>query len=250
MSPSLPKPQDRDPLDGWRTLRRFIPYLWPADRPALKRRIVGAMVFVLFAKATALALPYVYKRAIDAMTTPANEAAMVAMALVIAYAAGRLAGVVFDNLRNITFERVGQEATRALAQDTGDLVEARAAAMALLQGVAGRPPIGARLGLAQKLVEIPRKRGAGTDREVLARRLDALSLLVRDLGVVGAPDAGTSGGDAVLANPDLGRDLAAMARHFDTARVLSSFAAVDQARRSLDRNQAAKVVADWLACEM
>jgi ATP-binding cassette subfamily B protein len=52
------------------------------------------------------------------MTTPANEGAMVAMALVIAYAAGRLMGVVFDNLRNITFERVGQDATRSLAEDT------------------------------------------------------------------------------------------------------------------------------------
>jgi hypothetical protein len=48
----------------------------------------------------------------------------------------------------------------------------------------------------------------------------------------------------------IGRDLSAMARHFDTARILESFAAVDQARRSLDRNQSAKVVADWLACEM
>ena len=109
---------NREPLDGWRTVRRFVPYLWPADRPALKRRIVGAMAFVLLAKATALALPYVYKRAVDAMTTPANEAAMAAMALVIAYAAGRLIGVLFDNLRNITFERVGQEATQTLAQDT------------------------------------------------------------------------------------------------------------------------------------
>jgi DNA polymerase-3 subunit delta' len=140
--------------------------------------------------------------------------------------------------------------SRALAQETGDLVEARAVAMALLQGVAGRPPVVARLGLAQKLVEVPRKRGAGTDREVLARRLDALALLVRDLGVVGAPAASPGGDGSVLANPDLSRDLAAMARHFDTARVLNSFAAVDQARRSLDRNQAAKVVADWLACEM
>ena len=40
---------------------------------------------------------------------------------------------------------------------------------------------------------------------------------------------------AALANPDLGRDLAGMARHFDTARVLNSFAVVEQARRSLDR---------------
>ena len=118
MPPTAPAAKDREPLDGWRTVKRFVPYLWPADRPALKRRIVGAMAFVLLAKAAALALPYVYKRAVDAMTTPANEAAMAAMALVIAYAAGRLMGVVFDNLRNITFERVGQEATQTLAQDT------------------------------------------------------------------------------------------------------------------------------------
>ena len=141
--------------------------------------------------------------------------------------------------------------SRSLAQDTGELVDARAAAMALLQGVAGRPPVGVRLGLAQKLVEVPRKRGAGTDRDVLARRLEALSLLVRDLGVVNAPSADASDGEATtLANPDLGRDLAGMARHFDTARVLNSFAVVEQARRSLERYQSAKVVADWLVCEM
>ena len=99
-------------------MRRFVPYLWPKDHPALRRRIVVAMGLVLLAKATTLTLPYVYKRAVDAMTTPANEAAMVAMAFVIAYALGRLSSVVFDNLRNITFERVGQEATRTLAEDT------------------------------------------------------------------------------------------------------------------------------------
>ena len=118
MHPAAPLSDDRDAADSWRTLKRFGPYLWPADRPELKRRIVGAMAFVLLAKATTLALPYVYKLAIDAMTTPANAAAMAAMALVIAYAFGRLAGVVFDNLRNVTFERVGQDATRALAEDT------------------------------------------------------------------------------------------------------------------------------------
>ncbi|QYU69599.1 ABC transporter ATP-binding protein/permease [Leptolyngbya sp. 15MV] len=111
---TIPALQD---YDGWATLRRFFPYLWPHDRPALRRRIVGALGLVLIAKATTLALPYAYKRAVDAMTTPANEGAMVALAFVIAYAAGRLAGVVFDNARNIVFERVGQEATRSLAED-------------------------------------------------------------------------------------------------------------------------------------
>ncbi|MBD3730938.1 MAG: ABC transporter ATP-binding protein/permease [Sphingomonadales bacterium] len=103
--------------ETWPTLRRFLPYLWPADRPTLKRRIAIAMLLVLVAKATTLALPYAYKRAVNAMTTPANEAAMVALSFVIAYAAGRFAAVAFDNTRNIVFERVGQDATRVLAED-------------------------------------------------------------------------------------------------------------------------------------
>ena len=118
MPPELNAAQSKVDLEGWPTVRRFLPYLWPRDNPRLKRRIIGAMCFVLLAKATILALPFAYKKAVDAMTTPANEAVMVALTFVIAYAAGRFASVMFDNLRNITFERVGQDATRQLAEDT------------------------------------------------------------------------------------------------------------------------------------
>src|SRR3546814_20084558 len=38
-----------------------------------------------------------------------------AVGLVLAYAGARFAGVLFDNLRNVVFERVGQDATRELA---------------------------------------------------------------------------------------------------------------------------------------
>jgi len=103
--------------DGWRTLRRFLPYLWPADRPGLRARIVGAVLLIIAAKAVTLALPFAYKKAIDAMTVAGNAAFTVAFAFIIAYALGRFAGVAFDNLRNIVFERVGQDATRALAED-------------------------------------------------------------------------------------------------------------------------------------
>lgn len=116
MPPDFPTPTPAG-HDSWKTLRRFLPYLWPHDNSALKRRIVIAMLLVLAAKATTLALPFAYKRAVDAMTTPANAAMMVAVALVMAYALGRFTSVVFDNLRNITFERVGQDATRQLAED-------------------------------------------------------------------------------------------------------------------------------------
>jgi ATP-binding cassette subfamily B protein len=103
--------------DGWATLKRFLPYLWPADRPDLKRRIIGAVIFILLAKAVTLALPFAYKRAVDAMTIGGSALMQVALAFVVAYALGRFAGVAFDNLRNIVFERVGQDATRALAED-------------------------------------------------------------------------------------------------------------------------------------
>jgi len=104
--------------EGWRTLRRFIPYLWPKDRLDLRLRIVGAVLLILAAKATTLLLPFAYKRTIDAMGTKVGEPAFtIAFAFVLAYALGRFAGVLFDNLRNIIFERVGQDATRALAED-------------------------------------------------------------------------------------------------------------------------------------
>ena len=107
------------PIDAesWAILKRFLPYLWPRENAGLRRRIVIALVLVLMAKAVTLALPFAYKRAVDAMAGEVGEAAMLAMALVLAYGLGRFAGTAFDNLRNIVFERVGQEATRHLAED-------------------------------------------------------------------------------------------------------------------------------------
>ncbi|MDE2411765.1 MAG: ABC transporter ATP-binding protein/permease [Sphingomonadales bacterium] len=117
MPPDQPAPDKHARHDGWGTLRRFLPYLWPADHPGLRARIVGAVALILAAKATTLALPFFYKRAVDAMSVTGNAAFQIAFAFIMAYALGRFAGVLFDNLRNIVFERVGQEATRMLAED-------------------------------------------------------------------------------------------------------------------------------------
>jgi ATP-binding cassette, subfamily B, heavy metal transporter len=103
--------------DGWQTLRRFLPYLWPAENPALRWRIIAAIVLILAAKAATLGLPFFYKRAVDLMTVTGDPAVMLALAFVMAYSLGRFASVAFDNFRNIVFERVGQDATRALAED-------------------------------------------------------------------------------------------------------------------------------------
>jgi len=114
--PHTKLPRARD-AESWPTLKRFLPYLWPAGNPALRTRIVIAMVLVLAAKAVTLALPFAYKGAVDAMSGTAREGVTVALALVAAYALGRFTSVAFDNLRNMAFERVGQIATLHLAED-------------------------------------------------------------------------------------------------------------------------------------
>jgi len=106
----------RDPA-GWGTVRRFLPYLWPKGRPELRWRIAGAVFFVVIAKAVVLSLPFAYAGAVDAMSKGGDEALWVALALVTAYAAGRFSTVLFDNVRNMIFERVGQDAVRALTED-------------------------------------------------------------------------------------------------------------------------------------
>ncbi|WP_353198041.1 ABC transporter ATP-binding protein/permease [Sandarakinorhabdus sp.] len=116
-APHAPPQGDAD----FRTLRRFLPYLWPAGRGDLKLRVVAALALVLLGKGVTLAMPYTLKLALDAMAAPKAlappDGVMVAAALVASYALARFTGVLFDNLRNAVFERVGQEAARHLSLD-------------------------------------------------------------------------------------------------------------------------------------
>ncbi|MGD9812688.1 MAG: ABC transporter transmembrane domain-containing protein, partial [Sphingobium sp.] len=115
MPPDMPTPEQPTPPMG-ATLRRFMVYLWPADAPALRARVVLAMLLVLAAKGITLVMPFAYKGVVDRMVPGLQGEAGLAIALVAAYAGARFGGVLFDNLRNIVFESVGQEATRHLAE--------------------------------------------------------------------------------------------------------------------------------------
>ncbi|MGV1685115.1 ABCB family ABC transporter ATP-binding protein/permease [Sphingopyxis sp. NJF-3] len=97
------------------TLKRFLPYLWPAGHTEHKVRIVLAALIVLASKGVQLSMGFLYGAAIDRMAPGMEEGVALAIGLVLAYAGARFAGVLFDNLRNVVFERVGQDATRELA---------------------------------------------------------------------------------------------------------------------------------------
>jgi len=98
------------------TLRRFLPYLWPAGMPGLKARIVGAMILVVLSKLVQVRVaPFALQGAIDRMASGPRDAVSLVVLLVIGYAAARFGSTLFDNLRNTVFERVGQDATQRLA---------------------------------------------------------------------------------------------------------------------------------------
>lgn len=114
--PPDPTSQSRADLPLWPTLRRFLPYLWPVGETALKARIVGAMLLVIASKLVQVyGAAYTLKYAVDRMASGDRSLGMLVMLLVIGYAGSRFASTLFDNLRNVTFERVGQDATRRLA---------------------------------------------------------------------------------------------------------------------------------------
>ncbi|MEP0323211.1 ABCB family ABC transporter ATP-binding protein/permease [Bauldia litoralis] len=109
------------------TLYNLWPYMWPTDRPDLKKRVAVALLVLVAAKVVTVLIPYTYKWATDALVTPTpGDAAAVGMAailtvpvmLVIAYGVGRILMNVFNNLRDALFAKVGQHAVRQLAYKT------------------------------------------------------------------------------------------------------------------------------------
>ena len=97
-----------------RILLRFLPMLWPKGEAELKARVIAAVLLVFAGKAAVLLMPFAYKGVIDRMSGEQVAFGVVAM-LVVAYTVARFAGVLADNLRNASFEKVGQRAARKLA---------------------------------------------------------------------------------------------------------------------------------------
>jgi ATP-binding cassette subfamily B protein len=104
------------------TLRRVVPYLWPDGQAWVKRRVVIALIFLLLAKLVSVSTPFLYKLAVDNLGGEAPDTGMIlglgAVGLVVAYGLARLGAVVFGELRDAVFVRVGQRAIRRLAIET------------------------------------------------------------------------------------------------------------------------------------
>jgi DNA polymerase-3 subunit delta' len=127
----------------------------------------------------------------------------------------------------------------ALDGESEEIAEAREAAAGLLRGVAASTDPRRRLESAKLLI------GTGADRDELARRLRALSSLLRDIGVLLS-----RADERILANTDMKPLLGGLLKTFDGDRTVRAFSAVDRAVSALERNASPKIVADWLAFQL
>ncbi|WP_431299275.1 ABCB family ABC transporter ATP-binding protein/permease [Tabrizicola sp. BL-A-41-H6] len=107
---------------GWQTMRRVMPYLWPDGQPWVKRRVIMALVLLLASKLVSVTTPWIYKLAVDKLAGEAPDTGMLmglgAVGLTVAYGLARLGTVMFGEMRDAVFVRVGQRAIRRLAIET------------------------------------------------------------------------------------------------------------------------------------
>jgi ATP-binding cassette, subfamily B, heavy metal transporter len=109
-------------------LRELLPYVWPADRPDLRLRVVFALLALVVAKAITLAVPIAYKAIVDLLTGEASAGEIAGLSalglaagpamLIVAYGVGRVLMVLFAQFRDVWFTAVAQNAVRQLAKKT------------------------------------------------------------------------------------------------------------------------------------
>jgi ABC-type transport system involved in Fe-S cluster assembly fused permease/ATPase subunit len=112
-----------DKFEGsqWETMKGLMPYLWPNNRTDLKARVVLAMLLLIGSKVVTILTPYAFKAATDAMVASKGvEVALLSIPfiMVMNYGLGRVFSVVFAQLRDAVFAKVGQRAVRQLSYST------------------------------------------------------------------------------------------------------------------------------------
>jgi ATP-binding cassette, subfamily B, heavy metal transporter len=112
----------------WSMMRELLPYMWPADRPDLRREVMLACVCLVAAKFVTIGMPILYKWATDALTgggrvgadgtLPATAIVVVPVMLLLAYAMARVLMMVLNQLRDVLFVKAAQHAVRKLTTST------------------------------------------------------------------------------------------------------------------------------------
>lgn len=112
-----------DDGNPFQSLKNLWPYMWPSDRPDLKRRVAIALGFLILAKLILVGVPSLMEWTTDALDNNFDSEVLptfllAPVMLVIGYNLARIAQWGFNQLRDALFAKVGQHAVRQLAFKT------------------------------------------------------------------------------------------------------------------------------------
>ncbi len=99
------------------TAATLVLHLWPQGKWNLRVRVILSMLCLIVAKAVSVYTPFLYKRAIDALSGPAQTVAVPA-AIIVAYGIARVLSQFLGEVRDVLFARVSQHAQRQIGLRT------------------------------------------------------------------------------------------------------------------------------------
>ncbi|MCF8474285.1 MAG: ABC transporter ATP-binding protein/permease [Emcibacter sp.] len=115
--------KNEDKENHWLTIKTLFPFIWIKGRSDLKFRVVFAVIFLVMAKLIGIYVPFLFKDAVDALTTGVkadlNAVLLVLpLATILGYGLARILSLFFGEMRDAVFSKVGQNAIRNIALNT------------------------------------------------------------------------------------------------------------------------------------
>ncbi|HDL6515351.1 TPA: ABCB family ABC transporter ATP-binding protein/permease [Yersinia enterocolitica] len=101
-------------MDRSRILKFLLPYLWPKNNPKLRYYLIAAVIFMVVSKVSTILVPLAYRAMIDTLSSENAKMMAIPITLIIAYGVARISASLFEELRNVMFVHVSQNATRLL----------------------------------------------------------------------------------------------------------------------------------------
>ncbi|CAH8581350.1 unnamed protein product [Dicrocoelium dendriticum] len=114
---SLPD-SSKKPLSDWSIIIRLLGYVWPADRPGIRLRVVTAFALLVSAKIVNVLVPFVFKIAVDCLSGDVPSLlrdihpATAASTVLLCYGLFRATASGLNELRSAVFAKAAQSSIR------------------------------------------------------------------------------------------------------------------------------------------
>ncbi|EFO92111.1 CRE-ABTM-1 protein, partial [Caenorhabditis remanei] len=116
-------------LTGYQLVQRLLKYVWPKDKPEIKRRVLVALSLLIAAKLANVSVPFLLRDVVNYYNgkspellkltfdgTPSQTIFTAGIATCIAYGMARATSSAFNELRNAVFAKVAQNSVRSISR--------------------------------------------------------------------------------------------------------------------------------------